>query len=1014
VDDLQGQTIGQYQILEELGRGGMAVVHRAFQPTLQRYVAIKILPARLAFDLEFVERFVQEARAAANLRHPNIVVIYDVGQQAGLYYLVMEYLQGQTLKQLIKQEGPLPPDRVVRIVAQIASALDHAHQEGFIHRDVKPANIFVGRDDLVTLTDFGIAKAAWGAKLTRTGILIGTPEYMSPEQARGEKVDPRTDVYALGVVAYQMLSGREPFSGSTPHAVLYKQVHEPPPPLRTLRPELPPAVAKVVGKALVKDPDARFSTAGNLAKALAGAVKGRAVRVGTKAGPDLRARRTRLLWAVAGLAIVAVIVGLVLTLSGGSEGLLAVTPAVDTESISQAVATKTEARQLIPTATLPPTTAAPSPMATALPPTATWMPTATPQATPSPAVAAVVLAGTPLPQPVAAISAENVDRVTQLARWGKGTAQNSVYSPDGTLLAVASSLGAYLYDATSLEEVRFMATDRWVLSVAFSPDGSMLATGAEGGGLQVWRVSDGRLLSTLEGHPRDVNSVAFSPDGSMLASGSDDAKVRVWQTSGCTGQVKGCGALLYTLGENYRRVAGVAFSPDGTLLASTGDEKVWLWQMPGGQLLRALEGHEKDVQSVAFAPDGETLASGAMDDTIRLWQVSDGTLLRILEGHTSVVTSLAFAPDGATLASGSWDRTVRLWRVADGQALHTLEGHGWFVTSVDFAPDGATLVSGSDMAAGGTDDTVLLWRVSDGQLLQSLEGHTKRVLGLAFSPDGSILASASLDAAVRLWGIAAGDLLRVLTEPGHESLDVTFSPDGSTLASASWEVVWLWSVSTCINKPEECAASTGKLENSRAWAWSVAFSPDGAILASGWQDDVARMWRVADGTLVRTLEGHGDLVSTVAFSPDGETLATGSLDTTVRLWRVADGALLHTLEGHKYLVSSLAFSPDGSLLASGSEDRTVRLWRMPDGELLYTLEGHQHHVSDVAFVPDGSILASASLDRTVRLWRVSDGTLLRTLEGHADFVRSVAISPDGTLLASAGDAGAVRLWGVKP
>jgi hypothetical protein len=396
--NLVGKTLGSYQILDEIGRGGMAVVYRAYQPSLNREVAIKVLPPQFTFDQQFIQRFVREAQAAASLRHPHIIVIHDVAEQDGLYYIVMELLTGRTLRQLVEEEGALPPARVARLVEQIASALDYAHRRGFVHRDVKPDNIFVDQGDRVTLTDFGIAKAASGTQLTRTGMLVGTPQYMSPEQARGDAVGPATDIYALGIVAYQMLSGQVPFRGTTPHAILYQQIHELPPPLRSVRSGLPPAVDSVLNAALAKEPRARYSSAGQFAQALATTVAGgapvpppppakRTAPAPARPGPSRR-QPLLWLWVLAIVAVAVVVLVAILLLGGGASP-------VDTTATEQALAlpitTQPQPTETPPAATTqPPPTDTPTPLPTAtdvLPTDTPVTPTDTPvppTATPTP------------------------------------------------------------------------------------------------------------------------------------------------------------------------------------------------------------------------------------------------------------------------------------------------------------------------------------------------------------------------------------------------------------------------------------------------------------------------------------------------------------------------------------------------------------------------------------------------------------------------------------------------------
>ncbi len=380
MQDLVGRVLGSYQIVEELGRGGMGIVYRAYQPSLNRHVAVKILPPQLAFDQQLVDRFLREARAAAGLRHPNIVVVYDVGQEQGIHFIAMEYLEGRNLAQVIEEEGPLHPKRAAQIVEQVASALDYAHQRGFVHRDVKPANIFVQRSrdpvgpgDHVTLTDFGIAKAAAETRqLTHTGTVVGTPEYMAPEQAVGGEVDERTDLYALGVVLYQMLTGRVPYQGHTPHAVLHNVIYETPPPPRQSNPNLSTAMEGVILKAIAKQPEQRFQRGADLVRALHRAVEGGARDVPVVAAPRRPVppspprpkRRPALPWllgAVAALLVIGMAALLVVALT--DNGPPDLPPATQVADENRPEPTLTPSPQTPP----PPTPSPPTSIPTAAP-----------------------------------------------------------------------------------------------------------------------------------------------------------------------------------------------------------------------------------------------------------------------------------------------------------------------------------------------------------------------------------------------------------------------------------------------------------------------------------------------------------------------------------------------------------------------------------------------------------------------------------------------------------------------
>ncbi len=538
----------------------------------------------------------------------------------------------------------------------------------------------------------------------------------------------------------------------------------------------------------------------------------------------------------------------------------------------------------------------------------------------------------------------------------------------------------------------FTQTFGSILSIAFSPDGQLLATGDMDGKTCLWQVSDGQPLLTFERHSEAVWSVVWSPDGQILATGSEDHSVKLWDIHS--------GACLKTLpGRDV--VRSIAWSPDGDILASGGDDLlVRLWNIRTGKCLTTLQGHRSRIYSVAFSPEGEILASGSFEQTIRLWDISSGECRKILRGHDSGIWCVAWSPDSQILASSSEDKTIRLWDARSGQCLTTLQGHSNSVVSVAWSPDSKTLASGS------YDKTIRLWDVASGQCLKTLQEQSNWVWAVDWSLKGELLASGSHDRIVQFWDIRSGQCRQTLQGYTNGIVSVAWSPDGQTLASSgNDQTIRLWTPST-----GQCLKT---LEGHSNWIWTVAWSPDGQTLASGSDDRTVRLWNSNTGQCLKILEGHSNWVWSVDWSPDGQTFASGSGDRTVRLWDADSGQCLKTLEGHSNWIWTVAWSRDGQILASGSDDQTIRLWDIKQGKCLKILQGHRSLVRTVVWSPDGQILASGSYDHSIRLWAPDTGQCLKILEGHSGLIRKVAWHPDGLLLASSAADNTVRLWDTK-
>ncbi|KAF7973355.1 hypothetical protein HWV62_15525 [Athelia sp. TMB] len=549
------------------------------------------------------------------------------------------------------------------------------------------------------------------------------------------------------------------------------------------------------------------------------------------------------------------------------------------------------------------------------------------------------------------------------------------------------------------EQVHFQ--DEIAASIAFSPDGSRIASGSTKQEILIWDSHTGEIvIGPLKGHAGTVNAVAYSPNGERIVSGSDDETLRIWDTQ--TG-----GVSVKSLEGHTGPVTSVAFSPNEAQVASgSTDKTVCIWDAQTGDLaIGPLAGHTETVNGVAFSPDGKCVMSGSNDKTVRIWDAHTGKHVVKFEGDTWEITSVAYSPDGKHILIGSDDYNVCLWSARTGELVRIFQGHTHRVTCVAVSPNGLQAVSGS------YDNTVRVWDLHTGALVAVFQEHSDCVTTVAFSPDGLHFASGSSDGTVRCWDAGASETSSKLSPLiGHTEnvTSVAFSPDGLNIVSGSDDLtVRIWDATT--------GALVVPLIGHAAGVTSVAFSPDGSQILSSSGDRTIRMWGVKSGTrLAERSTGHSSYVKSLAFSPNGKNIVTGSNKMTVCICDAQTGTLVAgPCKGHTDWVFSVAFSPDGTLIASGSNDSTVRVWDAQTGDLATgPLQGHKLGVTSVVFSPDGQNIASGSRDGTIRIWQAWTGESVKIIGGEAGGVTSVAFSPDGQNIVSGSYDGAIRLWNV--
>jgi len=985
---------GDYELVEQIARGGMGLVFKARQVSLNRLVALKLISAGALATDEWVKRFKAEAEAAASLSHPNIVPIFEIGEHQGQHYFSMGLVGGHNLRDAIRSrksksrsDGAFPPPdsyeprEVARLISTLGRAVHYAHQHGVLHRDIKPSNVLLDSGGEPHLTDFGLAKLLQKeSTLTHTNDVMGTPAYMSPEQARGETKDVTTaaDVYGLGAVLYETLTGCPPFGGGTSMETIRQVLEQEPRRPSIFNDAIDRDLETICLKCLEKEPTRRYSSAEAFADDLDRWLRHEPIlarRTGTRERLWKWVRRRP---AIAALAATSLI--LLLAMAVGSPiALFRIRQEAEARRQSLYASEMNIAYE-------------------------TWH----------------------------SGDAARTRALLQKQRPGSGEADLRGWE------------WRYLWGRLRPRELRTLDLGEQTLSISFSPHGESFATFGHGP-LQLWDARSHELLATLDSNLGLGDTTAFSQDGRLLlTTHREKGWIHLWDVA----QRRSLGSFT----NHALPVCTAAFTPDGTKVVSTGGShfttshlgELKLWETATFRELAQFPLVEWPLLRCDVSRDGRWVAGSGISPVVQVWDLASKALVARLAGHdirggNGLVVGLRFSPDGQFLATGDWGGTIRLWNLVTREAV-VLGKHNSPIISLAFSPDGDRLASGC------FDHTAKLWDVPRRRELATFRGHADRVWSVAFTTNGNTLATASGDGTVKFWEARAPADDNIFARHAMRGGQIGYSPDGRFLVAEngtgnSREILF-WDLTTAspaksisgarfANSPASnlvaVVTMTGRLQlwtldplrevagpygdaTSDFASSNPTFSSRGDQLAAADSSGAVRLWSVADWKERARLKTQ-PTPTWILFAAGGTTLLSGAGNQdSVMHWSLANGRRIGSFDIHTAGAEVASLSPNGLLLATGGADNTTRVWDVTSHRLIAEFASGAGPIKSLAFSRDGKTLAAGTSDGPIQLCTVAAGQQSATLHGHVSSVDSLAFSPDGRTLASSSKDNTIRLW----